>query len=319
MPIQSIHTILEYSTDGGTVWNLFPPSGSEVLFFSTKNDASCVSYVNSLTYAFTLSCTDNSKFAADGTGEKTVKLRYSAQWVKVGDVPAAFTYVTNNVNAFDVKIINKCKTDTITLTNTPASSTLLTYSGAKYILAENPITFTHSDNTSPCNTYHTKIVEVSADGGTSWYSSGSTYSDLMSSANDDFKLVMEPKTTTFDSGTTDYTRLVRVSVKAPYATQAAATHTYTVTIKPLSAIVALADAQIATTIVLNIPHINVQYTVTYNAITVDSTSVTVKAPSADAPNLNMRVMTTKTRLYYSADDGSTWTEVTSAATSKWTS
>jgi hypothetical protein len=79
------------------------------------------------------------------------------------------------------------------------------------------ITFSHSLG-SPCSNYATKLVEVSDDNGVTWHSTGSVYSNLISSTNDDFNFVLEPKTSVFDSGTTDYSRKVRVSVKAPYST-----------------------------------------------------------------------------------------------------
>jgi len=72
-------------------------------------------------------------------------------------------------------------------------------------------TITHSLG-SPCNTIHTKLVEVSADNGVTWYSSGATYSDLLSSANDDLAFVIEPKIAAFDAGTATYARKVRISV-----------------------------------------------------------------------------------------------------------
>ena len=100
--------MLQYSTDGGTTWETFPDQGINALFFSTNKDSSCVTSVNPTTFAFTLYCTDNTKFASDGTGTYTVKLRYSAQWVKVEDQPVANTFATNNVNTFDVTINNKC-------------------------------------------------------------------------------------------------------------------------------------------------------------------------------------------------------------------
>lgn len=86
----------------------------------------------------------------------------------------------NNADVFTITITNKCKTDTITL-GTPGSGTLTTYSGATQSVTG--LTFTHSDNTSPCNTYHTKLVEVSADNGATWFSTGRTYTDLLASDN----------------------------------------------------------------------------------------------------------------------------------------
>lgn len=217
---------------------------------------------------------------------------------------------------FDLTINNKCKDDTITLGSLPASSAVTSYSGTTQSLSA--ITYSHSDNTAPCNTYHTLLVQVSADGGSTWHSSGSVYSDLLASGNTDFALALAPKTSTFDAGTTDYTRKVRLSVKSTYATQAAQTYTYDVTIKPKSSIVAQADTQIATTIVKNQPHLNVVYQVGNPIQTVSTTDVTVTAANL-SPNVNERIMATTTKLYYSPDSGTTWVEVTSAAGATWTS
>lgn len=85
------------------------------------------------------------------------------------------------------------------------------------------ITFTHSDNTTPCNTYITQLVEVSSDGGTTWFSSGKAYTDLLASANTDFAFVLAPLTDTFDptpASPFNYSRKVRVSAKNPYSNQA---------------------------------------------------------------------------------------------------
>ena len=118
-------------------------------------------------------------------------------------------------------IVNACKADAITLAGTPGASpytlTNPVYSGARMSVAG--ITFSHSEG-APCNTYATKLVEVSADGGSTWHSSGSIYSNLLSSANNEFAFVLEPKQAAFDSGAADYTRKVRISVKAPYSTHA---------------------------------------------------------------------------------------------------
>jgi hypothetical protein len=76
LPIQNIFVILQFSTDNGSTWNMFPTDKDNVLFFSTKGDTSCVSSLTPSTYAFTISCSDNTKFAASGS--TSVKLRYSA-------------------------------------------------------------------------------------------------------------------------------------------------------------------------------------------------------------------------------------------------
>jgi len=159
------------------------------------------------------------------------------------------------------------------------------------------VSFTHSINTAPCNTYHSTLVEVSADGGTNWFSSGATYTDLLTSANNDFTLVLEPKVATFDAGTTDFTRKIRLSVKATYASQAVQTQTYSVTIKPLSKIAVLADSNTATTLTLTSAHPNVVYNVGQGILTVPTTSMTVNAPTATS-NTGIRVMDTVTRLFY---------------------
>jgi len=62
----------------------------------------------------------------------------------------------------------------------------------------------------------------------------------------------------------------------------------------------------------------VVYTVGDSTLVVPTTSVTVSAPTA-SPNNNMRVMDTTTKLYYSTDNGATYTEVTTAASGTWTS
>jgi hypothetical protein len=214
IPVQTLYTVLEYSLDGST-WNLFPDNAGNVLLFSTNKDASCVTSVNSQTYAFTLYCTDNTKFAASGTGTYVVNLRYTAQWTKVYDQPSgAWQALTANTNAFTITINNKCSGDQITLGGLPGVSpytvTNPVYSGAKMYMTA--ITFTHTDNTAPCNTYHTKLVEVSSD-GTNWYSSGRTYTDLLASDNQDFAFILAPLTDVYDTGTADYTRRVRISVK----------------------------------------------------------------------------------------------------------
>lgn len=64
IPVQSIYTLLEYSLDNAN-WHDFPSVPSDATFFSTKNDASCVSFVDTSTWSFTVSCTDNTKFAAN--------------------------------------------------------------------------------------------------------------------------------------------------------------------------------------------------------------------------------------------------------------
>lgn len=64
----------------------------------------------------------------------------------------------------------------------------------------------------------TYLVEVSSDGGTSYSSSGTTYSELISTANTVLAFGLAPATSAFDSGTTDRTRKVRVTVQSPYST-----------------------------------------------------------------------------------------------------
>lgn len=58
IPVQKLYTILQYSLDGGTTYNLFPDNATGALFFATKLDSSCATSVNPLTYAFTLYCSD---------------------------------------------------------------------------------------------------------------------------------------------------------------------------------------------------------------------------------------------------------------------
>jgi len=102
------------------------------------------------------------------------------------------------------------------------------------------VTYAHS-NSANCGSYHTTLVEVSADGGTTWYSNNYVYTDLLANMNTDFNLVLKPQTYRFDSGTTDYTRKIRISVKSTYGSQAVQQYTYNVTIKPKSALATLAD------------------------------------------------------------------------------
>lgn len=90
------------------------------------------------------------------------------------------------------------------------------------------------------------------------------------------------------------------------------------TIWPKSGIVDLANTQYTTTLTLVVNHLDVSYTVGQPTLTVPTTSVTVTAPTA-SPNINMRVMDTTTKLYYSTNGGTTYTEVTTAASATWTS
>lgn len=120
-----------------------------------------------------------------------------------------------NSRTFTITVASMCKTDGLTLAVTPNDPAILLYSGTTKILTA--ATFTHSINSSPCNTYHTQIVEVSDDGGTNWHSSGTVYTDLLASENTVFALEFKPKASVFDSGTTDRTRKVRISVYNPYS------------------------------------------------------------------------------------------------------
>jgi hypothetical protein len=143
-----------------------------------------------------------------------------AQWVQVADQPTAFSYVAGkNVNSFTITINNKCQAQTVTLGNLPGSSAITTYSGAQQIVPA--ITYSLSDNTNPCSGYVTVLVQVSSDGGTTWFSTGNVYSNLLSSENTNLNLILAPATSAFDSGTTNYSRLVKVSVKSRYGSQVA--------------------------------------------------------------------------------------------------
>ena len=110
---------------------------------------------------------------------------------------------------FTVTLTNACKSNTITLSSPP---TITTYSGGT--LQQAAITVTHNAAaiTAGCSNYQTVLVEVSSSNATGFVSSGTVYSDLISSDNTNLAFTLSPKASTFDSGTADRTRYVRVSV-----------------------------------------------------------------------------------------------------------
>jgi len=96
---------------------------------------------------------------------------------------------------------------------------ITTYSGGTLNVAA--ITITHLPaSAATCDSYTSKLVEVSTDDST-YVSSGTVYTDLISTANTELAFTLSPKASTFDTVTapaTDTTRYVRVTVKSLYAT-----------------------------------------------------------------------------------------------------
>lgn len=136
-----------------------------------------------------------------------------------------------------VTFTNPCASDTITLGSPTAAIT--TYSGGT--LTNTAITVSHS--VSACNSYTTYLVEASTTSSTTGFTStGTAYTDLISTSNTDLAFTLSPKTSYYDSGTATRTSYVRVSVKSTHSSIAAATFTYTISVKPKKEIVALADA-----------------------------------------------------------------------------
>jgi hypothetical protein len=81
LPIPETYLKLEYSMTGTDGWTTFPTNAADATFFSDSDDTSCVSSFTSGTLAFSIHCTDNTKFAAAGTYD--VYARYSLQWSQV--------------------------------------------------------------------------------------------------------------------------------------------------------------------------------------------------------------------------------------------
>lgn len=104
---------------------------------------------------------------------------------------------------------------------TPTAA-ITTFSGGT--LNVSAISITHlAASSATCESYTSKLVEVSAD-DTTYVSSGTVYSDLLSTASTELAFTLSPKATTFDTVTAPATstiRYVRVTVKSLYATQAA--------------------------------------------------------------------------------------------------
>ena len=182
------------------------------VFFSDKKDASCVTKADPLTLGFTLFCTDNTKFATDG--DKTFKLRYRARYQTRDGEPATPAYVDDE---FTITLHSECKAHTVTL-GTPTAA-ITTYSGGT--LNVDAISVTHlAASAATCDSHTSKLVEVSINDST-YVSSGTVYTDLISTANTELAFTLSPKASTFDTVTapaTDTTRYVRVTVTSLYAT-----------------------------------------------------------------------------------------------------
>jgi hypothetical protein len=98
---------------------------------------------------------------------------------------------------------------------TPTAA-ITTYSGGTLNVAA--ITITHlAASAATCDSYTSKLVEVSTDDST-YVSSGTVYTDLVSTANTELAFTLSPKASTFDTAATSTTRYVRVTVKSLYAT-----------------------------------------------------------------------------------------------------
>ena len=129
-----------------------------------------------------------------------------AQYEPRDGAPTTANTVTDD---FYITFNNPCKTDNISLAGCTAGATALTtYSGGTRDVTA--VTVNHSDST--CTAYQTNLVEVSANNGVNYYSSGTIYSDLISTSNTSLAFTLAPSTSTFDAGTADYTRKVRVTV-----------------------------------------------------------------------------------------------------------
>lgn len=187
-----------------------------------------------------------------------------------------------NINEFDITINNKCKSDVLTFDTTGVSNAIEVYSGYQRFV--NAVPFTHTA-TGTCATYVQKLVEVSDDNGVNWHSSGTVYTDLLASENTELRLTISPKTSTFDGGVNARTRKIRISVRNPYSEQgitAANEFIYDVTINPKALLVDKVNKDLFdATIILNIPHANLIYTVSNSMIYSAKSDITVKAPSID--------------------------------------
>ena len=104
---------------------------------------------------------------------------------------------------------------------TPTAA-ITTYSGGTLNVAA--ITITHLPaSAATCDSYTSKLVEVSTDDST-YVSSGTVYTDLVSTANTELAFTLSPKASTFDTvccGASATTMMVKVTVKSLYSEQAA--------------------------------------------------------------------------------------------------
>jgi hypothetical protein len=205
MRVMATTTTLQFSPDGGTTWSAVN-SAAGATWTSQTGTSSCISQLSSVSKSFQVYCTDTTQYQFSGQS-KTWQMRYITSYTQVSGIPASPQTIIDN---FTLTIslsstILTCTSDALQLITSTSAKTA--YAG---VTLTNPgINYLHGDGFTDASCPVTVTYYVSSDAGATWKSSGTVFTNLISSTNNG-ALVIIPSVSAFGSGTSTSSMLVKV-------------------------------------------------------------------------------------------------------------